>query len=177
MYADYALGKFFRQAERSDWFKNTLFVITADHTSLSYYKDFQTETGIYAIPLLFYMPGRISPEIKNKIAQQTDILPSILGFLNYEKAFLAFGNDVFDTVSQGFSVNYMNGKYQLIKDGWALSFDGKNTTSLKPLMGGDDQKGLYPATARELENFLKAYIQQYNHRLIHNQLIIEDTHE
>lgn len=177
MYADYALGKFFKEAENSSWFRNTLFVITADHTSLSYHDDFQTETGIYAIPLVFYMPGKLEAAVKEDIAQQTDIMPSVLGFLNYEKPYLAFGNNLFDTTALRFSVNFLNGKYQLIKDDWALGFDGKNTTSLIGLDGKDDMMNLYPEETRKLENFLKAYIQQYNNRLIHNQLIISEDNE
>ncbi|MEN8225019.1 MAG: sulfatase-like hydrolase/transferase [Bacteroidota bacterium] len=175
MYADYALGRFFREARRSSWFDHTLFVITADHTSLSYDKRYQSREGIYAIPLVFYMPEKISAALNPGIAQQADILPSVLSFLGYQKHYIAFGNNLFDSISDRYSVNHLDGTYQLIKDGWSLQFDGGSTVTLFPLelnymaegrqLSGED-------AASELLGFLKAYIQQYNHRLINNQLII-----
>ena len=38
-YTDYALKRFFATASRMKWFDNTLFVITADHTSQIYNPD------------------------------------------------------------------------------------------------------------------------------------------
>ena len=74
MYSDHMLGKFFRDASGAEWFGNTLFVITADHTSMSYEKGYQTRSGIYAVPLVFYMPGKVEPGVMEDIAQHTDIL-------------------------------------------------------------------------------------------------------
>ena len=181
MYADYALGKFFEKVSSSDWFDNTLFVITADHTSLSYNKQYRTRAGIYAIPLVFYMPGNIRPEISREIAQQSDIMPSILGYLNYKKPYVAFGNNLFDTTSYRFSVSYLNGTYQLIKDGYSLQFDGSKATTMF-FLGGDGPSAMNllldePLKAMELETFLKSIIQQYNHRLISNNLIIRVANE
>ena len=181
MYADYALGRFFKKASSSDWFANTLFVITADHTSLSYNKQYQSSAGIYAIPLVFYMPGNIRPEISNEIAQQTDIMPSILAFLNYKKPYVAFGNNLFEPTSCRFSVSYLNGSYQLIKDGYALQFDGSKATTMF-ILDGDESSAVNllqdePLKALELETFLKSIIQQYNHRLISNNLVIRAANE
>ena len=181
MYADYALGRFFEKASSSDWFANTLFVITADHTSLSYNKQYQSSAGIYAIPLVFYMPGNIRPEISREIAQQTDIMPSILAFLNYKKPYVAFGNNLFEPTSCRFSVSYLNGSYQLIKDGYALQFDGSKATTMF-ILDGDESSAVNllqdePLKALELETFLKSIIQQYNHRLISNNLVIRVANE
>ena len=172
MYSDYALGEFFREAGSSEWFNNTLFVITADHTSMSNEKKYQSREGIYAIPLVFYMPEKIPSKLNSDIAQQTDIMPSILGYLNYPDPYIAFGNNLFDTISDRYSVNFLNGTYQLLKDGWSLHFDGDETIATIPLElnpGGEEPSD---EVIPELENFLKAYIQQYNHRLINNQLIV-----
>jgi len=59
MYADYSLGEFFASAEKMPWYRNTLFVITADHTSEGYYPYYQTDAGQYAVPILF--SGRVKP--------------------------------------------------------------------------------------------------------------------
>ncbi|MCK5337216.1 MAG: LTA synthase family protein, partial [Bacteroidales bacterium] len=181
MYADYSLGRFMRQASHEEWFKNTLFIFTADHTSLSDDIAYQSREGIYAVPIVFYMPGKIDPEISSDIAQHSDILPSMLGFMSYDKPFLSFGNDLFDTTACRFSVNYIDGIYQLIKDGWSLLYDGKDVIGLyaldKPVNSRENEMYSNPDIADELVNFLKAIIQQYNHRLINNQLIIRAEDE
>jgi phosphoglycerol transferase MdoB-like AlkP superfamily enzyme len=174
MYADHSLGRFMRQAAQCDWFENTLFVITADHTSLSEDKRFRSRDGIYSIPLIFYMPLQINAGLSNDIAQQSDIMPSILGFLGYDGPWLAFGNNLFDSLDYRFSVNYLNASYQLLKDGYSLHYDGKRSTALYGLERENDpdidllhQK---EEVRDSLETFLKALIQQYNHRMINNQL-------
>ena len=181
MYADYSLGRFMRQASHEEWFKNTLFIFTADHTSLSDDIAYQSREGIYAVPIVFYMPGKIDPEISSDIAQHSDILPSMLGFMDYDKPFLSFGNDLFDTTACRFSVSYIDGIYQLIKDGWSLLYDGKDVIGLyaldKPVNSRENEMYSNSDIADELANFLKAIIQQYNHRLINNQLIIRAEDE
>ncbi|MCK5766262.1 MAG: LTA synthase family protein [Bacteroidales bacterium] len=181
MYADYSLGRFMRQASHEEWFKNTLFIFTADHTSLSDDIAYQSREGIYAVPIVFYMPGKIDPEISSEIAQHSDILPSMLGFMDYDKPFLSFGNDLFDTTACRFSVSYIDGIYQLIKDGWSLLYDGKDVIGLyaldKPVNSRENEMYSNSDIADELANFLKAIIQQYNHRLINNQLIIRAEDE
>ncbi|MBK6988266.1 MAG: sulfatase-like hydrolase/transferase [Bacteroidetes bacterium] len=52
-YADHSLKIFFEQASTLPWFKNTLFVITADHTATSDSPYYQNRQGMYSIPLLF----------------------------------------------------------------------------------------------------------------------------
>lgn len=180
MYADYALGNFLHKAALSPWFNNTLFVITADHTSLAYDEKYKTRSGIYEIPLVFYMPGHVPAGIKKEIAQQTDILPSVLGFMNFNKPYLAYGNDLFNPEEKRFAVNYLNGTYQLIMDGWSLLFDGNNPIALYDLSGEQGQENVLaenPETSIEMIVFLKAYIQQYQNRLITNELTIKKDNE
>lgn len=180
MYADYALGKFLQEAESAPWFNNTLFVITADHTSLAYDEKYKTRSGIYEIPLVFYMPGQISPGVKEETAQQTDIMPSVLGFMNFDKPYVAFGNDLFNSGENRFAVNHLNGSYQLIMGGWSLLYDGDKATGLYKLDGFAEQDNLiedYPEKSDGMLEFLKAYIQQYQNRLIQNKLTITKDNE
>ena len=54
-YSDNALRTFFQTAQQMDWFDNTLFVITADHTSpLSNKLAYKNKIGRYAVPMLFW---------------------------------------------------------------------------------------------------------------------------
>jgi phosphoglycerol transferase MdoB-like AlkP superfamily enzyme len=157
-----------------DWYNNTIFVITADHTSEPYLDEYKTRLGVYRIPVIFYTPSD-SLNFNNNIAiSQADIMPSLLELLEYEKFFIAFGNSAFDQSANHFAVNFLNGIYQIIDKEFVLQFDGDKSIALYNFR---DDKLLennlinsHPEKAEELEIILKAYIQQYNNRLIQNRL-------
>lgn len=92
-YADFALGEFIKNAKTKPWFDNTIFVITADHCAGSAGKT-ELPPEMYRIPLLFYAPKIIKPQVINKIASQIDVAPTILGMLNITYNTRFFGNDL-----------------------------------------------------------------------------------
>ena len=179
MYADYSMAEFFHTAQHMSWYRNTLFVITADHTSEGYYPYYQSDVGQFAIPLLFYIPGSDLTGMPGRIAQQDDVMPTLLNFLGYDKGYISFGTDLFDPNPSlpHFSIHYITGLYGLIKDGYYLEFNGSKTTSLFKIDDDPLQKNNLVGKAKEvqsnLEIFIKAYIQQYNNRLIENRLMVE----
>jgi phosphoglycerol transferase MdoB-like AlkP superfamily enzyme len=174
MYTDYSLREFFETAEKTEWFDNTLFVITADHTSEGYYPYYQSSVGQYAIPVLFFKNNSDLKGISGKVVQQTDIMPSVLGYLGYDEDFVAFGTSVFDTTAPRFSIHYISGLYGLIKDGYLLEYDGNKSTALYDLNADKLQvnnlRSKELPIMKRLERFMKAYIQQYNNRFIENRL-------
>ena len=92
-YADWAVQNFLEKARQASYFENTIFFFVADHTHhrfLNYYEDRN-------IPFLIYAPNRFKPEIRNDIASQLDIIPTILGNLNKEVYFSAMGRDLLST--------------------------------------------------------------------------------
>jgi phosphoglycerol transferase MdoB-like AlkP superfamily enzyme len=179
MYADYSLGEFFHTVKNMPWYKNTLFVITADHTSEGYYPYYQSDLGQYAIPLLFLKPGSELQGKGDVIAQQTDILPTVLNYLCYDKGYMAFGNNLFDrtTPANFFSIHYITGLYGLVKDGYYLEHNGSRCTGIFDIAKDPLQKNNLVAKKnpemKKMETFIKAYIQQYNNRLIENRMIVE----
>ncbi len=177
MYADYSLNKFFETIKKMPWFENTLFVITADHTSEGYYPYYQTNAGQYAIPVIFYKHKSALKGNPGVIAQQTDIMPSVLAYLGYDKHFVAFGNNIFDPSLPRFSIHYISGTYGLIKDGYLLEFNGEKSTALynltkDPMQTTNLVKKNIPVQD-SLVLFIKAFIQQYNNRIIENRLTAE----
>ena len=61
---------------------------------------------------------------KDKIAQQIDILPTVMGMLHYPKPYFAFGIDLFNTKAEDtWAVNYLNGVYQFVKKDHVLQFE------------------------------------------------------
>ena len=111
-----------------------------------------------------------------RIAQQTDITPTLLHLLGYDNAYLAFGNDLLaaDAPDQGWAFSYNAGIYQLVKGDLMLQFDGSKTTAVyrfktDPLLR-QNLVGSLPQQ-RPLEDFLKALIQQYMSRMNENRLL------
>ena len=92
-YTDYALKLFFELAKKESWFKDTVFVIVADHCASSAGR---TELPLdrYRIPCLIYADFLEAEQI-DKLASQIDVMPTVMELLNfsYESKFL--GQDIF----------------------------------------------------------------------------------
>lgn len=91
-YADYALGKFFEQAKKEDYYKNTVFLVVADHDS--------RVRGIgafpltnYSIPALIISPD-ITPRVDKRIVSQIDMLPTLLSLTGVSGEFPLSGEDL-----------------------------------------------------------------------------------
>ena len=178
-YTDMALGRFFEAASHQPWFKNTVFVLTSDHTNMSDHEEYKTDLGVFCSPIIIYDPSGdlVQPDMVDKVAQQIDILPTLMALLGYPKPFVAFGKDVINTPPQDtWAVNYLNGTYQLVQGGFVLQFDGTSATGLYAL---DDRLmqhnlvGTLPAQQQSMERLLKAIIQQYMQRMQQDQLTIK----
>jgi phosphoglycerol transferase MdoB-like AlkP superfamily enzyme len=118
-YADYALEQFFRSAAQQAWFPHTLFVLVADHPSLVQHPAYHdTACPHHRIPIIFYHPG--NPQLKGRwdgIAQQTDILPSILHYLGYSGPITAFGSSIWQSTCQNSCQEEPQQRFALIHDG------------------------------------------------------------
>ncbi len=168
-YSDFALAKFFESAKKERWFNNTLFVITADHTAeLPNTKD-SANIIHFEIPIAFYATND-SVLIKKEhrhIAQQSDILPSIMDYLNFSDSFMAFGNSVFDISAPDFALYYLNEIYHGINKDFIFEFDGEEFTFEKI---GTASSAFDSQNQAILEKQTKALIQNYADFMIHNKL-------
>jgi phosphoglycerol transferase MdoB-like AlkP superfamily enzyme len=174
MYTDYALQKFFEKASTMPWFQNTIFVITSDHTSEAVQPYYQSRVGQYAIPIFFYEPQNGVSGHKYILAQQTDILPTLLDMLHFPKPFMAFGGSLLRENEPRFSLSYLNRNYQLIQDGYTWQTDHTISYALYNLKSDSLLiNNLYPEqhnTANQRDKLLKSVLQQYNNRMIENKL-------
>ena len=173
-YADMALQHFFAAARRQPWFQNTIFVITSDHTNKPLLDEYLTDLGGFCSPVIFYDPsGEMGSGMVDAIAQQTDIMPTILNHLGYQKPYLAFGKDLLNTPADStWAVNYLNGIYQYVKYGHVLQFDGEKTRAVYSLDDRLMQENLIGRVPQQpqMERQLKAIIQQYMERMTENRL-------
>ena len=176
-YTDMAIGKFFETCSKQSWFRNTIFVLTSDHTNMSDHAEYQTDLGGFCSPIIIYDPSNPIGEVQDKIAQQIDILPTILDLLGYNKPYFGFGIDLLKTPSEDtWAVNYLNGIYQYVKHGCVLQFDGQKTKAVYSLQDSLMQHNLIhqPSAISHqqlMETELKAIIQQYMERMKQNRLM------
>ena len=185
-YTDMAIGRFFEKVSREPWFKNTIFVLTSDHTNLSDHAFYQTDLGGFCSPIVIYEPGNPDrqPEMQDKIAQQIDILPTLMGMLHYQKPYFGFGIDLFNTQPEDtWAVNYLNGIYQYVKQGHVLQFDGQKSVGLYALTDSLMKHNLLQSSnsslftlhssLNQMERELKAIIQQYMERMTQDRLTVK----
>lgn len=178
-YSDYALKRFFEKASHEPWFKNTLFVITADHTNQTEHPEYMTESGTFAVPVIFYQPGsNVLKGHVQAIAQQIDIMPTVLNYLGYDRPYVSFGCDLLNTpAEQTYAVNYVNGFYQYHKGKYLLQFDGIKSVALYDFISDrlleHNLMEALPNVQHAMETELKAIVQQYMQRMNADRLVCE----
>jgi phosphoglycerol transferase MdoB-like AlkP superfamily enzyme len=127
-YTDLAIRSFFDHVKNEKWFKNSFFIFVADHQS---YGDNSSKksAGInkFGIPLFFYSPdSTIKPAVYSLIADQLDVVPSILDLIHYPYPFLSFGKSLFDS-SENQKISYSLLEYpdvlQITNDSMTLHFN------------------------------------------------------
>ena len=170
-YSDYSIRRFFETARQQPWYNNTLFVIVADHVNGIVHPEYKTSPEMFAVPVIFYKPDGSLKNFEHAIAQQIDVMPTILGYLGYDLPYFAFGFDVNKTADR-FAVNYTNGIYQLYTDRYVLLFDGQKTTGLYEIHSdmSNNLEGKIPDVQNELEMKAKAFLQEYTTRMVENRL-------
>ncbi len=176
-YSDFSLRELFNQISRSPWYNNTLFVLTADHTNESVHREFQNNFGAYCVPIIFFKPGSDLKGIKPRIAQQIDIMPTILSYLNFDEPYVAFGNNLLDDSYEPFAFNtngttynlYMSDHIMEMIDNKAVGlYNYKTDLYLEHNLLGQDLE-----IQKKMEDKLRAIIQTYNSRLIDNKMVVK----
>ena len=178
-YADYSLEQFFKTAESKPWFKNTIFVITGDHTQKSdpNHAEYRTVFGNYRVPVMFYVPGLTGEQVgydPARITQHIDILPSILDLLGVNRSErLLVGQSVFDRGLEGKAYNFTSYSYWYIDSKVAVDFP-RGTEPLRTYTHTNtfdriETKAADPKFDEALTN-LKAVIHYFNVGLVRNNL-------
>lgn len=172
-YTDYSLRQFFATAAKQPWYENTIFVLSADHASgRNTYAEYKTDLGHFRIPILIFDPsGELPAGCREGIAQQIDIMPTLLGYLGYDRPYVAFGQDLLHTAPEDtWSLNWVQIP-QFIKGDYLLQLEGDQVSGmyayrtdrlLKENLVGT------PAVLEEqtaMERQAKAVIQSYMERM------------
>ncbi|KOS06467.1 hypothetical protein AM493_10785 [Flavobacterium akiainvivens] len=164
-YSDYALKEFFNSIKNEPWYNNTLFVITADHNSGADSKKFNKQPYEYSIPIMFFKPGGKFVGKDDRVIQHIDVMPTLLGMLDYNQPYFAFGTDHFDPVAgkNHFALNHANGVYNCTTDKYCYFFNEKEVIAKFAYKTDPLCKKKLPLTAEDDDtiNRMKAYLQEY----------------
>lgn len=105
-YTDYALQEFFRVARGQPWFDHTIFIFTADHTSLSDKPAYHNDIGHYRVPIMIYDPkGRIPIQKSARVVQHADIPATVYDFLGVPGERTLFSRSMIDDTAPGRAIN------------------------------------------------------------------------
>ncbi|MFN3715981.1 MAG: LTA synthase family protein, partial [Thiobacillus sp.] len=164
-YSDWALGRFIDAARKKPWFKDTLFVVVADHCASS-----KGRTSLppenYHIPAILYAPAHIAPHTDTRLASQIDLVPSVLDLLNLPERSRFMGRSVlraYPDAGRAFIATYQKLGYltperlvvlspgRKIED-WQLD-TAMNPVTLVPQAGAEVRQaiGFYQEAARRLQ--------------------------
>jgi phosphoglycerol transferase MdoB-like AlkP superfamily enzyme len=105
-YTDYCFKKFMEAAAKESYFENSIFVFVGDHgvegNAMAVYPKAWTEQRLADehVPLLFYAPALLTPQKRNEVVSQIDVLPTIAGMLFQPYRNSTLGRDLLDTAKK-----------------------------------------------------------------------------
>ncbi len=165
-YTDFALKEYFRKAANSDWYNNTWFIITGDHTSLSDNPKFQNSRGDFEVPISLFHPKFGYQSIDTTtIAQHIDILPTILHLTNYKRPFNAFGKSLISkNISNAMAIHFKDDIFQFFFKDYLYHFDSEKGIGLYNFKKDTFMNtNIYNnSNSSNLELKTKAILQHYN---------------
>jgi phosphoglycerol transferase MdoB-like AlkP superfamily enzyme len=177
-YTDNSLRKFFNYAKTQPWYSNTIFVITADHTSQTYYPEYSKEINRFAVPILLYSanPAYGLKGVRTDLASQMDIYPTLVDLIGYNKPFRSWGRSLITNSSSETPrvINSPGNIYQFMQGNYIYLFDGKKIIGIYAI----SDKGLKHNLEGEILNAemskgmldCKAFIQDYTDRIVNKKL-------
>ena len=142
--------------------------------------EYRTDIGGFCSPVIFYDPsGEMGSGMVDAIAQQTDIMPTVLSAVGYPNPFVAFGVDLLSTPPDStWAVHYYNNNYQYVRQGYLLVFDGEKALGLYNMAADPMQRNNLinnPDEQRRVIDYsrhTKAIIQSYMQRMVGDSLTV-----
>jgi phosphoglycerol transferase MdoB-like AlkP superfamily enzyme len=173
-YTDYALKQFFAAAKKQPWYRNTIFVLVADHGNTIAYDEYKKEFNKNTVPILFFSPDEKYVGVNNDWAQQIDIYPTLLDMIGYRKPFRSWGRSLInDKQVPPFVIKYGSNMYQFMSGDYICTFDGKKAIGFYAKDDKAMEHNLISKRNREmdlLELRCKAFVQDYMERVIDKRL-------
>jgi phosphoglycerol transferase MdoB-like AlkP superfamily enzyme len=168
------LRQFFAAAKKEPWFKNTIFVMVADHSNTIFYEEYRKEFMRNTVPILFYTADERFKGVNGDWAQQIDIYPTLLDMMGYQKPFRSWGRSL---VSSGkiapFVIKHSANVYQYMSGNYICTFDGKKAVGFYAKADKNMEHNLIAQRNPEmdlLEVKVKCFVQDYMNRIVERRL-------
>lgn len=177
-YTDLAVRDFMSRASGREWFENSIFVFVADHVSSeTFAPKTLTPTGNSHIIYFIYTPDGSLRGRSDAVTQQTDIMPTVLGLLDNDRPYFAFGRDAInENDRRPMAINFVNQNFQAITDSMVLFFDGGrilSAYSTADTLQRNDISADRSEYLIEAERDLKARLQQYYRHVEERDYIVK----
>lgn len=125
-YTDSCIGDYIREAKTKEWYSNTLFVITADHSHRLPGTISEYDPQRYHIPLLFF-GDVLKPEFRGKriekTGNQTDLAATLLTQLKIDPSRYKWSKDLLNPETKGFSFFNWDDGFGFAANDQVISFD------------------------------------------------------
>ncbi|MFY9142991.1 LTA synthase family protein [Sulfuricurvum sp.] len=110
-YADFAIGKLFELAKKEAYYKDTVFVVVADH-NIRVYGDDLVPVNMFHIPALIITDG-LKPQKFDQIATQPDVLATALDLLGVDLTYPVLGHSIYSDKLRQVSLMMFNDTFAL----------------------------------------------------------------
>jgi phosphoglycerol transferase MdoB-like AlkP superfamily enzyme len=110
-YADYAIGAFFNEAKKLPYYKETIFVIIADH-NIRVYGDDIVPVNMFHIPALI-LGTEVKAEAYNNLVSQPDVLATAIDYLGKDLSYPILGHSIFADDKKNINLMQFNETYAL----------------------------------------------------------------
>ena len=175
LYTDFSIRKFFDASKKSDWFKNTVFLFTADHSNQSYYPYYQKTINRFANPIMIYIPNSEFKGEVNSLASHMDIYPTIVDLIGYKKPFRSWGKSLVTPDNlNSIVVNYLGGgSYFIMNDSLISVHNGEKAIGFYDIQDKNFKNNLIHKRNKkmnDLERKGSIFLQDYFNRIIKGEM-------
>ena len=175
LYTDFSIRKFFEASKNSDWFKNTVFLFTADHSNQSYYPYYQKTINRFANPIMIYNPNSEFTGEISSLASHMDIYPTIVDLIGYKKPFRSWGKSLVTPDNlNSIVVNYLGGgSYFIMNDSLISVHNGEKAIGFYDIHDKNFKNNLIHKRNKkmnDLERKGSIFLQDYFNRIIKGEM-------
>jgi len=110
-YADYAIGQFFEEAKKLPYYKDTVFVVIADH-NIRVFGDDAVPVNMFHIPAFIVGEG-VEPKIYDKLISQPDVLATAIDLMGKDLKYPILGTSIFSDAKKDVNLMQFNENYAL----------------------------------------------------------------
>ncbi|MDQ1298352.1 MAG: hypothetical protein QG558_891 [Campylobacterota bacterium] len=110
-YADFAIGRFFELAKKEPYYKDTVFVVVADH-NIRVYGDDLVPVNMFHIPALIITDG-LKAQKFDRLSTQPDVLATALDLVGVNLTYPVLGHSIYSDTKQEIAFMMFNDMFAL----------------------------------------------------------------